>query len=59
MADRLDSERQWGFGNKQTDRQTDICNSRVAFVTEKFEEADIGPYNECVIYFLKAYLKEN
>lgn len=39
MADRLDSERLRGFCNRQTDRwtdrQMDICNSKVAFATEK------------------------
>ena len=35
IADRLDSERLRGFCYGLTDGQTDICNSRVAFVTEK------------------------
>ena len=30
-----DSERLRGFDDSQTDRQTDICDSRVAFATEK------------------------
>ena len=34
MVDRSDSERLRGFCNRLTDRQTDICNSRVAFATE-------------------------
>ena len=38
MADRLDSERLRGFDfrwtDRQTDRQTDICDCRVAFATE-------------------------
>ena len=32
MVDRSDSERLRGF----CDRRTDICNSRVAFATEKY-----------------------
>ena len=40
MADRLDFERLRGFDfrltDRQTDGQTDICDSRVAFATEKF-----------------------
>ena len=39
MADRLDFERLRGFDfrltDRQTDGQTDICDSRVAFATEK------------------------
>ena len=35
MADRLDSERLRGFDFRLTDRQTDICDCRVAFATEK------------------------
>ena len=35
MANRHDSERLRGFCDRLTDRQTDICDSRVAFVTEK------------------------
>ena len=35
MVDRSNSERLRGFCNGLTDRQTDICNSRVAFMTEK------------------------
>ena len=34
MVDRSDSERLRGFCDRQTDRQTDICDSRVAFATE-------------------------
>ena len=34
MADRLDSERLRGFDFRKTDRQTDICDCRVAFATE-------------------------
>ena len=41
MVDRLDSERLRGFCDRrtdvQTDGQTDICDSRVAFVTENNE----------------------
>ena len=35
MADGHESERQIGFCDGQMDWQTDICNSRVAFATEK------------------------
>ena len=35
MADRLDFERLRGFCDRRTDRRTDICDSRVAFATEK------------------------
>ena len=35
IADRLDSEIMRGFCDRQIDRLTDICNSRVAFATEK------------------------
>ena len=34
MADMHDSERLRGFGNRWTDRWTDICDCRVAFTTE-------------------------
>ena len=34
MADRSNSERLKGFCNGQTDRWTEICNSRVAFAAE-------------------------
>ena len=37
MADRPDSERLRGFCDRQTDRQTDICDCRVAFMTEKWK----------------------
>ena len=47
MADRLDSERLRGFDFRLTDRltdgQTDICNCRVAFTTEKV----LGPIIVC------------
>ena len=55
MADKLDSERLRGFCDGRTDRQrdrrTDICNSRVAFVTEKFYllEEDIMSFDVKVI----------
>ena len=35
MADKSDSERLRGFDDRQTNELTDICNSRVAFATEK------------------------
>ena len=35
MGNRSNSERLRGFCDGWTDRQTDICNSRVAFATEK------------------------
>ena len=35
MADRLDSERLRGFDFRRTDGQTDICDCRVAFATER------------------------
>ena len=35
MANRHDSERLRGFCDRQTDGQMDICDSRVAFATEK------------------------
>ena len=35
MANRHDSERLRGFCDRLTDRQTDICDSRVTFETEK------------------------
>ena len=34
MVVRSDSDRLRGFCDRLTDRQTDICNSRVAFATE-------------------------
>ena len=34
IADRLDSEMLRGFCDRRTDRQTDLCDSRVAFATE-------------------------
>ena len=34
MVNRSNSERLRGFGNGLTDRQTDICYSKVAFATE-------------------------
>ena len=41
MVDRLDSERLRGFFDRrtdvQTDGQTDICDSRVAFATENIQ----------------------
>ena len=37
MVDRFNSERLRGF----CDRQTDICNSRVAFATENWANFDI------------------
>ena len=37
IADRLDFERLRGFCDGWTDRQTDICYSRVAFVTENLD----------------------
>ena len=45
MADRLDFERLRGFCDGWTDRQTDICDSRVAFATEK-----VSFY--CTLHFL-------
>ena len=47
MADRLNSERLRGFDNGWTDRQTDICDYRVAFVTEK-------SLKETLVHFLAA-----
>ena len=38
MADRSNSERLRGFDNIQTDRRTDICDSRVAFATENIRK---------------------
>ena len=35
MVDRSNSERLRGFCDRQTDRWTDICYSRVTFTTEK------------------------
>ena len=37
MADRSNSERLMGFSDRQMDGHMDICNSRVAFATEKQE----------------------
>ena len=34
MVDRFNSERLRGFCDRQMDRLTDICNSRVDFATE-------------------------
>ena len=31
-----------GFGDRQTDRQMDICNSRVAFATEISKDENEG-----------------
>ena len=41
MADRGNSERLRGFGNGLTDWQTDFCNCRVAFATEKINMLEI------------------
>ena len=38
MVNRHNSERLRGFCDRQTDRQTDICDSRVAFATEKVSQ---------------------
>ena len=37
----------WGvFAFRQTDEQTDICNCRIAFATEKnYPEGDIGTFS--------------
>ena len=37
MVDRSNCERLRGFGDRQTDRQTDICYSRVTVATENIE----------------------
>ena len=63
MADRLDSERLRGFCDRRTDRRTDrytygqmdICNSRVAFVTENRDYYySLNPINfiETPVYFV-------
>ena len=36
MIDRSNSEWLRGFGDRQTNRLMDICDSRVAFATENF-----------------------
>ena len=46
MADRLDSDRLKGFCDRQTNGWTVICDSRVAFATEK-----IGGYFQKTPFF--------
>ena len=40
MDNNYDSERLRGFDKRKTDRQLDICNTRVAFATENVHEKD-------------------